>query len=90
MNKEEYNTSQTTQFWRVYYDSRDKHGKVWWSVDNGNLLSEIKVGWVRILPGAAVISFTSEKPQENAGGPRGWFGIAAIADFYNGGVEFRV
>ena len=92
---------ETTQRWRVYYDKTDD-GKVWWSVDNGDVSTEIRVRWFTLCGGLA--AYGNSRPP-NAPWPSGlntqptfidkdeptaWLEIpTAVAQFMNGCVTFR-
>jgi len=73
--------------YRVYFDRRDEHGKVWWSVDEGTPVSEIKVGWFSIQ-GADVRSETCLEGATDEGEQSGWIEFEACAFFADGGARF--
>lgn len=70
--------------WRIYMDKRDESGKVWWSVDNGSIHEEIKVGWVNI----ACHCWTAFNAGNDYNGITAWIALNGIASFENGGVTF--
>lgn len=73
------------KFWRVYYDRRDESGKVWWSVDNGTMSTEIKVSWFNCMcPLSSQCSYVHVE-----GEPSAWFSFEATAEFKDGGVLFH-
>jgi len=72
--------------WRVYWNRIEEAPQVW-SVDQGDVSTEINVQWVGFSNVIGILSAQDLK-NTDARKPTGWFQFEARAVFGNGGVMF--
>jgi hypothetical protein len=89
------------KLWRLYFHKVDGNGKAWWNVDNGDVNTQIRVGWIGVecasvysavapyaAQGMPTQGVTPNLPR-SANEPEAWMQFYGIAEFKDGGVVFR-
>jgi len=65
--------------YRVYYDRKDEYGVVWWSVDEGDQSTEIKVKGVVICQCEVLTMTANPNIPQKRDEPTGWVEVTGKA-----------